>query len=71
MTCFKLPSWLTLFSLHAAQWSLMTDYDVLFRFDDHYRAAEAICGMHGENLDGSVLKVGLNVYKLRLNVLQR
>ncbi|CAB3988705.1 nucleolysin TIA-1 isoform X4 [Paramuricea clavata] len=25
-------------------------------FDDHYRAAEAICGMHGENLDGNVLK---------------
>ena len=28
-----------------------------FRFDDHYRAADAICGMHGENLNGNVLKV--------------
>lgn len=31
--------------------------NLFLSFDDHYRAAEAICGMHGENLDGNVLKV--------------
>lgn len=45
--------------LNALQFPFLVSISVFlyFSFDDHYRAAEAIVGMHGENLDGNVLKV--------------
>ena len=36
---------------------------VFLRFDDHYEAARAICGMDEEKLDGNVLKVDSRFYR--------